>query len=614
MRRYLSEKKNMSKVIIVVVALASVLSISITCLILKEVITRHDEEIVKVIASDVYDDIRNELLRAVAVSTTMSNDTFLHQNLKNENNISEDAETEIMKNYLTTVKDRLNYSAAFLASNTSKNYWQANGLVKKLDVENDPHDIWYSDIFNSNLDYKLNVDTDEANNMSLGVFVNTKIRDANGSILGICGVGMRMEILQKIFEMNERAYKIKISLVDSDGLVQVDTEAQHIENANLMHMLSFQKTDQFILEKVDDNYIITKYIPAFDWYLVIRRHGDNMQSAFSDVIFYMSIGFLIALIALLAFVQLSLNKGRRAIVEDATKHGIASHAGLYVSMHLIDLKNNMIHELSKDPNVHIFFVKDGADAEEQVKRAVQEMTDKESISAMLEFINFDTLAERMKNVHAISQEFLSEQYGWCKAYFVIVDYNQKGGINQIVFEIELIDEEKRREKHLLYLSETDAMTGLRNRGSGEKAITELMAEGTEGMFCLLDADKFKSINDTYGHGVGDKVIKEIANCMKKAFRNSDVTFRLGGDEFAAYAIGITDEEHAQIVTNRLFNLIDKIDIEELGDRKITLSLGAALFNVKDNCTFAELYKRADSAAYESKKVQGNCATFYKAGE
>lgn len=80
MRRYLSEKKNMSKMIIVVVALASVLSISITCLILKEVITRHDEEIVKVIASDVYDDIRNELLRAVAVSTTMSNDTFLHQN------------------------------------------------------------------------------------------------------------------------------------------------------------------------------------------------------------------------------------------------------------------------------------------------------------------------------------------------------------------------------------------------------------------------------------------------------------------------------------------------------------------------------------------------------
>ena len=487
-------------------------------------------------------------------------------------------------------------------------------MVKTLDLKNDPHDVWYSDIFNNNADYKLNVDTDEANQMSLSVFVNTKIRDANGGILGICGVGLRMEILQKIFEMNERAYKIKISLVDNDGMVQVDTESQNIETSNLTHMLSYQKTDQFVMEKVDDDYIITKYIPAFDWYLVIRKHGENMQSAFSDVIFYMSIGFLVALVALLAFVQVSLNKGRRAIEENATKHGIASHAGLYVSMHLIDLKHNQIHELSKDPNVHIFFVNDGGDAKVQVQRAVKEMTAEESLAAMSDFTNFDTLAERMKDNHAISQEFLSTQYGWCKAYFMVVEHNKDGAINQIVFAIELIDEEKRREKHLLYLSETDAMTGLRNRGSGEKSIADLMAEGQEGMFCLLDADKFKSINDTYGHGVGDKVIKEIANCIKKAFRNSDVTFRLGGDEFAAYAIGVTDEEHGQIVVNRLFNLVDKIDIPELGDRKITISLGAAIFSVKNDCKFDELYKRADSAAYASKKVQGNCATFDKMGE
>lgn len=155
------------------------------------------------------------------------------------------------------------------------------------------------------------------------------------------------------------------------------------------------------------------------------------------------------------------------------------------------------------------------------------------------------------------------------------------------------------------------MTGLKNRGSGEKNITDLMDQGIEGMFCLLDADKFKSINDNFGHEVGDKVIKAIANCLKKSFRNNDVVMRLGGDEFAAYAIGVTDLEHANIVINRIFGLIDKIDIPELGERKISISLGAAFFSVAENLNFTELYKRADSVAYESKKTFGNCATFYK---
>ena len=131
------------------------------------------------------------------------------------------------------------------------------------------------------------------------------------------------------------------------------------------------------------------------------------------------------------------------------------------------------------------------------------------------------------------------------------------------------------------------------------------------MFCLLDADKFKSINDNFGHEVGDKVIKAIAQCLKKSFRNSDIVMRLGGDEFAAYALGVTNEEQVKIIVNRLFSEIDKIDIPEIGDRKITISLGSALFSIKDACSFTEIYKRADSAAYISKKTQGNCHTAYK---
>lgn len=611
MKQYFNEKIDLARVIIVLIALESILSISIACFILGKVISQHDEELIKVIAADVYDDIRNELLKTVAIAQSMANDVFLQKNLQTENTRTEDEQTELMTEYLSTMRHKLNCGSAFLVAENSKNYWRASGLIKKLDLENDPHDVWYSDFIKANVDYMLNVDTDEADNLSLEVFANARIKDSAGNLLGICGVGADMEVLQKILENGERNYNIKINLVDKNGVVQVDTESGQIETANLSDLIFTEMTGQTTLNKKGSKYIVTKYIPAFDWYLVIQRDSEKMQSAFSNVVIYMLAGSLVALAILLIFIKLSLQKGRQEIEESAKKRGIASHAGLYVSMHLIDLKNNTIHELSKAPDVNLFFVEDGGNAEEKFQKAVKEMTESESLPAVNEFTNLRNLSERMKDKHAIHQEFLSTQYGWCKAYFMIVDNNFDGTINQIVFAIELIDEAKRREKHLLYLSETDAMTGIRNRGGGEKAIAELMAVGVEGMFCLMDADKFKSINDNYGHDVGDKVIKAIADCLQKAFRNTDITMRLGGDEFAAYATGVTDEEYGEIIIMRLFNLIDKIDIPELGERKITISLGAAFFKLEEDLTFAELYKRADSVAYESKKTEGNFATFYK---
>lgn len=72
------------------------------------------------------------------------------------------------------------------------------------------------------------------------------------------------------------------------------------------------------------------------------------------------------------------------------------------------------------------------------------------------------------------------------------------------------------------------MTGIRNRGSGENKITEYLVRKQCGLLCLLDCDKFKSINDTYGHAVGDKVIIAIADTLRKSCRDDDVVLRLAG--------------------------------------------------------------------------------------
>ena len=607
MKKYSSQQISMTKIVLAVIALASVLSISISCFILNEVIKEHDEELIRVIASDVYDDVRNEILKPVMVSQSMANDLFLHEHLKMEDSISLEDETTFMTNYLTTIKNRFGYESAFLISDKTKNYWRESGYIKKIDLNDD---IWYKDAVEKSSSYVLDVGEDEVDNTKLGIFVDTKIRDVDGNLLGICGVGLSVERVQRIISTNEKAYNIKIDLVSKSGLIQVDTDSENIERVYLEN-LNYKQNDQFVLNKLaDDSFVITKYMSNLDWYLVIKRDSKNMQSAYTNVIFYFSISFLIGLIILLAFIQLTLKKDRQRVEEEARRHGIASQAALYISMHLIDLTHNSIFELSRDPETNLFIVEEGAGADDKIISGVERMTAQDSLTELLEFTDLKTLSERMKYKNAITHEFLSINHGWCKAYFMLVDRNLDGAVHQAVFAIEMIDDEKRREKHLLYLSETDAMTGLKNRGSGEKYIRDMMARGQEGMFCLLDADKFKSVNDNYGHDVGDKVIIAIADCLKKTFRASDITLRLGGDEFAFYAVGITEQWEGQMVIDKFFSLIDKIDIPELGERKITVSLGASIYTVDDECSFEEIYKRADTATYASKKTIGNCATFY----
>ncbi|MCR5176064.1 MAG: sensor domain-containing diguanylate cyclase [Anaerovibrio sp.] len=610
MKRYLFEKKSITKTIIIVIAVVSSMSILVTSMIVQELVEKHDDELIRVISSDVHEDIRRELLKHVMIAQTMANDVFLHDNLKTEHLRSEAEETKILRKYLTNMKRRLGCNSGFLVSEYSKNYWQPSGLVKRIDIVNDPHDSWYSDVLKRDVDYLLHVDSDEANDMQLAVFVNTPIRDVEGEFLGVCGVNVKMATLQKLLENDEQKYKIKINLVDSAGVVQIDTDNTNIENVNMDEFLSYQKTEDFILKKMGKNYVITKYIPECDWYLIIQRKGEDMQNTFSNIVLYMFLVFSVALAILLVFLKVSLNKRQQEIEEMAKKHGIASHAGLYMSMHLIDLRNNMIQELCKDPKVDLFSITDGKDANKQLNKAIREMTDPGDLSAMLHFINFGDLSERMKNRHVIDQEFLTTQYGWCKAYFFDADRNEDGEIVQIVFAVELIDEKKQYENHLMYMSSIDAMTKLRNRGNGERTITELMADGKEGMLCLLDADKFKSINDNFGHDVGDKAIKAIASCIKDTFKDSDILLRLGGDEFAVYAVGVVDERTGQNVIDRFFSNIDKINIPEMGDNKLQVSLGATFFHSDEGLTFEELYKQADKAAYTSKKVQGNHATFY----
>lgn len=172
-------------------------------------------------------------------------------------------------------------------------------------------------------------------------------------------------------------------------------------------------------------------------------------------------------------------------------------------------------------------------------------------------------------------------------------------------------ETKKLEQQLRRLSQTDALTQISNRGYGERRVEMLLKEGTPGMLCLFDIDKFKSINDTYGHAAGDRVLIAVAKCVKDSFGSEDVIMRLGGDEFAVYAVGVTSEKVGGESIYRFFMKLDELTIDGMEDFKVAVSLGATLCDGIHRNRFDELYQMADSAMYICKKKKGNHFEFYK---
>ena len=155
------------------------------------------------------------------------------------------------------------------------------------------------------------------------------------------------------------------------------------------------------------------------------------------------------------------------------------------------------------------------------------------------------------------------------------------------------------------------MTGLYNRGSGERQISHLLQEKTGGLLCLIDCDKFKTINDTYGHSTGDKVIIAVAETMQKSCRDKDVVLRLGGDEFAVFMPEMREKAAAERFFERLFYNISQITIAEMKGKQIEISLGACFCEASEEVSFDQLYRKADRAMYQSKKKQGYSASIYE---
>lgn len=153
------------------------------------------------------------------------------------------------------------------------------------------------------------------------------------------------------------------------------------------------------------------------------------------------------------------------------------------------------------------------------------------------------------------------------------------------------------------ISESDALTGLNNRRFLDEHFEQLRDEGFTSL-AALDLDHFKSINDTYGHDVGDAVLRAVGKALNRVFDIDTIPIRVGGEEFAMLMRGEGIRERAESYRRAIATAVaDLVDI----DRAVTASMGLVEATVSDlpETDFATLYKRADGLLYKAKEAGRN---------
>lgn len=192
-------------------------------------------------------------------------------------------------------------------------------------------------------------------------------------------------------------------------------------------------------------------------------------------------------------------------------------------------------------------------------------------------------------INCIQEEKMMEITGSYEFKYLALTYND-------VFELKNANEVMLRHR-----AEHDPLTGLINRGGFEQLKSVLRVKGGALGFLIIDVDKFKLVNDGYGHEVGDRVLKKVAKALESHFRASDHAMRIGGDEFAVILTDMT-KDMSPLVMQKVQEINDFLLHPDDGLPQVSLSVGGAF---SENGFTDDLYQRADAALYKVKE-NGRC--------
>ena len=271
----------------------------ITCVVSVNTVSKENSEQNSTsLAYMVSETVESALAEPLNVSRTMAQSTDLIKVLEN-GEVQESTIEKSMLDFMKQIKETYDYQMVFAASDNTKAYYTYNGFSRIMEIEPDSVDSWFLDFRSSGQQHELNIDADKDNDMRLAVFVNMAVCSENGTFQGACGVAMSMESLMEILTEYEKEYHLNIYLVNPDGLIQVNTDRNKIENSYYdLSILGDGLQNGFMYQRDATKAIMVKSMDELGWYLIIEDTEPDKLDVFriilpSMIIYVLGVAFML---------------------------------------------------------------------------------------------------------------------------------------------------------------------------------------------------------------------------------------------------------------------------------------------------------------------------------
>ena len=298
------------------------------------VATQLQEQMLPLTSDNIYSEIQRDLLQPLLISSLMAHDTFVIRWVsEGEQNPQKIAE------YLERIQQKYNTITAFFVSEATRNYYHPRGVLRQVDAAN-PDDAWFFRSRKIPAEYEVNVDYDTADRSRLSIFVNYRVLNEQGELLGVTGVGLSVASVMELIENYQERYGRKVYFVDREGEVTLHgsgfNDAMRLKNKAGLDRLFVRiltSPSASVSYNTDDGnkiYLNSRLVPEFDWYLIVEQVNDPAAQRIERALVINVLVSLVITVVVLLTAYFTLRGYQRRLEQMATQDKLTGAASRQV--------------------------------------------------------------------------------------------------------------------------------------------------------------------------------------------------------------------------------------------------------------------------------------------